>query len=163
MLRRRPRTDAPSATHLQHTDSGDEAVHAVEIDDERNTTLILVEILLHLRRIPVHGPTHGIRIVDAPAPVESHESLRGRIEIAVEQHEVGILADRLENSTLRIAHPDGELRIAVDLHTAAEGKMRLPQLIDVRDADRLAALDGAVDDLLDSGVELELREHWRGL
>src|ERR1700733_14190256 len=145
-----------SATHLQRVPL-EETIDAVEIDDQRYPLLFLVEIALEFGRAGVHRLANGLRVLDMPAASEGEESLRLWAELAVEQADMDVsTAHSLDDPALGVAHPDGELRVAVGLHAAAEGQLGPPVETDVRNAQHASMFKSVVDGVAQRAAELQL-------
>src|SRR5204863_9244911 len=117
------RTATLSAAHFQHR-AAEEAVNAVEIDDDRDALAVLVLVALEWVCAVVHLGADGFVAVDVCAAAQRHERASGGLEVAVHQRHGRILRDRLEQSAFRIAHPDRELLVAIRLRAAAVRDLR---------------------------------------
>src|SRR5262249_3090890 len=124
---------------------------------------LLVQVAFRLGRVVVDGAPHRLVLIEPGAAAEGDEGPGLRIEIAVEQGDVGVAGDGADDAVMRVAHPDRQTGIVEELRAAAKGQAGPAAGIDIGKADGAAAGERAIDDLPDLRGELELGEDGRCL
>ena len=134
------------------------ALHLRHVDDQRAARFVGLVLLLDvLDHVPHAGADFGVRLDVADA---LDDERRAGIRIAVEQRDVRVLGDGRGHAARLLAHPDRQLRRAVDLHAAAQRQVRLAVLVDVRHGHRRVVAQRAVDQAaggIGNGVRLLCR------
>src|SRR4051812_14320588 len=114
--RRRPSV-ACSALHLD-APARRRTLQAPNVYQERRAKPSRVVILLDLRREREH--TIADRLIGLDVTVPSEDERGARFAVAVQQRHAGIVPERAGQAALGAAHPDAQLRVAIDLGASAQ-------------------------------------------
>src|SRR6185503_7024947 len=146
-----------SALHFQQR-TAEETLDAVELDDQRITFAVLVlPLLVHMGGL-VDALARGLALINASLATKNHEIATVGPKVAIDQRHGGILLHAVENRPVRHADPDRQRRIAVGLRAAAKRELGRA-VLDIRDHDRLPALERRVDGLFHLVGQLELGQN----
>src|SRR5688572_1642327 len=153
------RRPTESALHLEQR-AAEETLDAVEIDDQRVALAVLVLPLLERMGTLVDALARRFAPIDASFASKNHEIATVRPKVAVDQGHRRILFHAVENRAVGHAHPNGERRVAIRLSAAAKRELRCT-VLDVRDHDRLPALERRVHGFFHVLGQLQLGQNGR--